>query len=163
LGVREARLHAGFGLAIGDDKVISSVDGGASWADAPAPRRAREAIAHAGNALEESGVFAISEVGAKVDAALRVGWGPGDQRDEPVPSPAVPLPRRGEPPRANDQALACTAAAGAESGTPPLAGLNQAKTLLGSKAPAPKGTKREASAAPTGRFGMLDAIAVFEE
>ncbi|WP_437935022.1 hypothetical protein [Sorangium sp. So ce341] len=168
-GAAHALIHGGRGVAVGEGKVLASTDAGRSWAPVEAPPRALEAAAQLGDLLAEPGVLAVNEVGFKIDAYLRVGWGPA------LPAPGAPaagpaldvaplLPHR-PPPALPERALACTAQPGpppAPPGVPPPSSAQEALALLaGGAAPGPAG-QRHASSVSDRRWGPLSTVAVLE-
>lgn len=179
-----ARIHAGRGLAIGEGRVLASMDGGSSWAEAPAPARVREALMELNfGALEEPGQLMISEIGAKVDTQLRLGWGQADAVTEArAADPLTTLTRDKAAPATPERTVSCTTS-GAAQVTPVLNGTYEAASLLFkgkpplTKAPIvapPKGAQGApaAQAKPKnvrtsqsvmGRAGLLDAVAILEE
>jgi hypothetical protein len=163
-GIAGARIHGGRGLGAGEERVQASIDGGKAWREVLLPERVRKDLGDIAGVLDDPSIFNVSEVGAQLDRHLRIGWGAPETIDEPKdPLYDVTLP----PPQAGvttgpDRLLTCSTEATAQ-GTPPLSSLSQATSLLGNKNPAPKGTRRAVSTAPTGRNGLLDVIAVLEE
>src|SRR5262249_10517511 len=71
-------VRAGRGVAVADGKVLASVDGGATWSPSNAPASIDLADRQF---YPDDRSFSISEIGAKVAPAFRVGWGP----EEPQP------------------------------------------------------------------------------
>jgi hypothetical protein len=165
--VAYARIHGGRGLAVGEGKVVASVDGGGTWADVAMPERARRALTDLGTSFfDEPGAFMVSEVGAKLDTQLRVGWGPGEPAPEPkIPEPTAKLAARPLPALGPEKVLTCSSAAGAAPGEPPLSGPTEIVNLFydGKPPKSAKGKRVNLSTASTGRAGMLDPIAVLEE
>ena len=136
-----ARLHAGRGIAVGEGRVLASLDGGASWTAVPASPAVLEAASRVAAAYEDPGQLAVSEGGAKVGSVLRIGWGPSDAAPPAAPAvDQVATPLILEPaqpaPSAPHQALTCTSQ-GPVTGTPPLTGSSQIKQLLTGAAKAP--------------------------
>ncbi len=80
-----ARLHAGRGIAVGEGRVLASLDGGATWSEVPAAPPVLEAVTLAAATYEDAGELAVSELGAKVGSMLRLGWGPSDALPEAGP------------------------------------------------------------------------------
>jgi hypothetical protein len=162
-----AIIHAGRGLAVGDGRVSASIDGGSTWTEAAASERVRQAIADLGTSyFEEPGTFQVSEVGAKVDTQLRIGWGHADLPPDPkVNEPSSTLGPRAPAPYGPEKTLTCTSAAGASPGSPPLVGANEVSTMFykGKMPRSEKGKRVNITTAQTGRAGMLDTVAVFEE
>lgn len=166
--VTHARIHAGRGVAVGGDaKVIASSDGGSTWSDLALPERTRRALADTdAGYFDEPGTLMVSEVGAKLDTQLRIGWGPSEPPPEPkVPDPAASLGARPLPPLGPEKVLTCSSAQGAGQGSPPLTGASEITNLFykGKPPKSEKGRRVSLSVAPSGRAGMLDTIAVLEE
>ncbi|WP_437500902.1 hypothetical protein [Sorangium sp. So ce1099] len=170
-GAAHALIHAGHGVAVGDGLVLASADAGRSWAAVEVPARAADAIAELGDQLAEPGVLAVNDVGFKIDAHLRVGWGPAlPAASRPAVGPALEaaplLPGRPPPaPALPERALACTAQPGpppGPKGVPPPASAQEALALLASSAsdarPGPEG-QRHVSSASDRRWGMLSTVA----
>jgi hypothetical protein len=160
-----ARLHAGRGIAIGEGRVLASLDGGATWGDVPATPAVLDAARAAAASYEDMGQLAVSEVGAKIGSMLRLGWAPADAAAaEPTPAPAAPtltLPwSRGAPTR-SPQMLTCTSQ-GPVAGTPPRSRDGDVRPLLEGAAPRRTPSVRHESAVWSGGR-MLDTIALFEE
>jgi hypothetical protein len=165
--VAYARIHAGRGIAVGDGRVVASPDGGGTWTEIAIPERARRALTDIGATyFDEPGTFMVSEVGAKLDTQLRLGWGPGEPPSEPkVAEPSAKLAARPLPPVAPEKVLTCSSAAGAAPGTPPLLGPTEIGSLFfkGKPPKSEKGKRVIVSNASPGRAGMLDTVAVLEE
>src|SRR5690606_14576653 len=109
-------------------------------------------------------VFGSSEVGVMLDRNVRLGWGAGEAvEDQPAPlfDQTIP-PAASSASGGPERALSCTSEASIQ-GTPPLTSSSFVATLLGKKGPPPKGTRRASSTAPTGRNGLMDVVAFFEE
>ncbi|MGK3978896.1 hypothetical protein WMF38_45165 [Sorangium sp. So ce118] len=167
-GAAHALIHAGHGVAVGDGQVLASADAGRSWAPVEVPARVADAIAGLGDQLAEPGVLAVNDVGFKIDAHLRVGWGPAlPAASGPAVGPALGaaplLPGRPPPaPALPERALACTAQPGpppGPRGVPPPASAQEALALLASDArPGPEG-QRHVSSASDRRWGMLSTVA----
>ena len=157
-----ARIHAGRGLALSDDHLLVSPDGGDSWGDVPFPASVRASF---GESLAgERDAIAVSAVGARIFNDLRIGWGRPQSESSGgfSPEPEAPLldrQRASSPPA--DRLLSC-ATSGAAASAGPLLGTTQIKALFASPPPR-KGTRRETSAWSSGRAGMLDTIALLEE
>ncbi|MEO7332195.1 MAG: hypothetical protein ABI193_26705, partial [Minicystis sp.] len=161
-GAFAARIHGGRGIAVGESRALASIDGGLSWSEIPAPARLFHGLDAHSYAVDDPAFLMVSEMGAKIQTHLRLGWGPGPAPlDEPRAASGTPLTT----PRAQDRGparvLSCKTEGPAQS-TPPLLGTAQVKTLLAAKPPA-KGTRRESSAWSSGRASLLDAIALLEE
>ncbi|WP_437752953.1 hypothetical protein [Sorangium sp. So ce1389] len=170
-GAAHALIHAGHGVAVGEGQVLASADAGRSWAPVEVPARVADAIAGLGDQLAEPGVLAVNDVGFKIDAHLRVGWGPAlPAASGPAVGPALGaaplLPGRPPPaPALPERALACTAQPGpppGPRGLPPPASAQEALALLASDArPGPEG-QRHVSSASDRRWGMLSTVAALE-
>lgn len=159
--VSAARLHAGRGIAVGEGRVLASPDGGATWSEVPLSERARAALRDGPPA--EPSEIAVSAVGARIGAALRLGWGPAEAAPpEPPALPEAPLLDEPSAPAASAARPLSCATAGAATGTAPLLGATQIKALFGSKPPR-AGARREVSAWSSGRAAMLDTTALLEE
>ncbi len=165
--VSHARIHGGKGFAVGEGKAVASIDGGGTWADVAVPERARRALTDMGASyFDEPGTFMVSEVGAKLDTQLRLGWGPGEPPPEPkVSEPATTLAARPPEALAPEKVLTCSSAAGASPGNPPLLGATEMGALFykGSPPKSEKGKRVILATVGAGRAGMLDAMAVLEE
>ena len=177
-----ARLHAGRGIAVGEGRVLASLDGGASWSAVPASPPVLEAASRVAASYEDPGQLVVSEGGARVGPMLRLGWGPPDAAAEPGPSqvadapgtvlltpgPAAPSGPGGP------SLLECTSR-GPVKGTPLLEASAQLRQLLGGdpstpgSGPRPSvkgGVRRESAAWSSTRGGSLDAldtVALLEE
>ncbi|XXX73757.1 hypothetical protein WMF30_39545 [Sorangium sp. So ce134] len=168
-GAAHALIHGGRGLAVGEGKVLASADAGRSWAPVEAPPRALEAAAQLGDLLAEPGVLAVNEVGLKIDAHLRVGWGPALPAPEaPAAGPALvaaPLLPLRPPPALPERALACATQPGpppAPPGVPPPSSAQEALALLaGGAKPGARG-QRHVSSVSDRRWGLLSTVAVLE-
>lgn len=132
----EARLHAGRGIAVGDGHVLTSLDGGASWNEAPATPAAIEAARAIATGAEPPETLSVSEVGARIGPVLRLGWGPPEATASPEPPPireqGPKLAQIDAPPAPPARALRCVDA-GPTSGLPPLQGASEARALLTGK------------------------------
>jgi hypothetical protein len=161
-GAFAARIRGGKGIAVGEARAMASLDGGLSWSEIPAPPRLfRDLDAHS-YAVDDPTFLVVSELGAKIDTHLRLGWGPSSAPLDEPPSaegPRLPTPRVQD--RGPARVLSCKSEGPAQS-APPLLGSAQVKPLLASKAP-PKGTRREGNGWASGRASMLDTIALLEE
>ncbi len=187
-----ARLHAGRGIAVGDGRVLASLDGGTTWSELPAPQGVLDAARSVAASYDDPDQLAVSEVGAKIGPMLRIGW--GLPSPSPSPSPILSdsgsgsgseeagdvIPRgalegpilapRPPAPSAPEQVLACTSQ-GPVAGIPPLATWTQATDLFAAGHRAPqspaeehlRGVRRETSTWGSGRSGMLDTIASLDE
>jgi len=155
-----ARLHAGRAIAFGDGRVLASPDGGVTWGEVPVSERVSAALREIPTA--DPSAIAVSAVGARIGADLRLGWGPPEAAlAPPAPLEAQPLDEPSAPVASGDRSLSC-ATSGASTGLAPLLGATQIKVLFGSKPPR-KGGRRETSAWSSGRAAMLDTIALLEE
>lgn len=161
-GAREARLHAGRGVALAQGKVLVSVDGGSTWTEAPQlPAGADRALQAP---LDEPGALVVGDVGFKIDTLMRIGWGePLAAAATPAPSAATTLSPRPTPSLAPERPLSCTSGAPVTGAVPPLLGSHQIRALLATKSQVAKGSRREVTASAGGRLGMLDVGAVLEE
>lgn len=164
-----ARLHAGRGIAIGEGRVLSSADGGSTWIEAPTPARVREALADVtGSIIDEPGAFVVSEIGAKLDTQLRIGFGQADALSEARPAEAkVTLGERQERDTSpeKERLLSCKSA-GAATSIAPLAAASELTAFFTKGKPPQKpqkGKNVRTSQALTGRAGMIDTLAVLEE
>ena len=161
-----ARIHAGHGVAVGEGRVLASLDGGATWNEVAATPAVLEAASAVAAAYDDADRLAVSEIGAKIGPMLRLGWGP----PEPSPPPAAavtegPLlapPASSAPASGRGRTLVCVSA-GPAPGTPPLLGAAQVRQLLAGAAAKPTGARRESSVWSPARAGMLDAVALLEE
>jgi len=173
-----ARLRAGRGIAVGDGRVLASLDGGGTWSELPAPPSVIDAARSVAASYDDPDQLEVSEVGAKIGAMLRIGWGPeeaptGDTNPRGVlagPLLASRVGADGGP----AQVLTCTSQ-GPVTGTAPLSAWAQAKDLFavaaGRRVHAPEGAapehtpgvRREASGWWSGSEGMLDTIAWLDE
>lgn len=160
-----ARIHGLHGIAIGESKLYASSDGGATWAEIPAPLRV---MAEAREVADEPSAVFVSDVGAKIGSALRIGWGPTpeaankpntEEGDVKIGGAVLAVKKPQQP--GKERKLVCSSE-GPAQGVPPLIGSSQIKTLLASPA-APKGTKRETSTFSSGRSGMMETVALLEE
>jgi hypothetical protein len=161
-GAFAARVHAGKGIAVGESHTLASIDGGLSWSEVPAPARLFRGLDAHSYAVDDPAFLMVSEMGAKIQNQLRLGWGPGaaPPDDPPVadgPLLGVPAPQDKGPARL----LSCKSE-GPGQGAPPLTGAAQIRTLLASK-PAAKGTRRETSLWSGRHSSMLDTLALLEE
>jgi hypothetical protein len=164
-GMAGARMRAGRGAALGEERVQATTDGGKTWHDVQLPEAMRQGLPDLASLVEDTELFGVSEVGALFDQRVRIGWGtpaPGAEPKEArfdttlgaVTASAASGPER---------VLTCTSEAASVQGTPPLSSSNQVPALLGKKGPAPKGTRRAVLTAPMAKNGLMDAVAFFEE
>ncbi|WP_437775728.1 hypothetical protein [Sorangium sp. So ce1097] len=161
-GAARAVIHAGHGVAVGEGRVLASADAGRSWAPVDVPASAARALVGLDGLLDEPGVLAVNDVGLKIDAHLRVGWGPASPVDGGAPAggPALEaaplLPHRPPPaPALPERALACTTLPG------PPAGRAQGALGLGAGSARP-GEPRHASSVNDRRSGRLSMGAALE-
>ncbi|WP_437630995.1 hypothetical protein [Sorangium sp. So ce854] len=161
-GAARAVIHAGHGVAVGQGRVLASADAGRSWAPIDVPASAARALAVLDGLLDEPGALAVNDVGLKIDAHLRVGWGPAPPADRGAPAggPALEaaplLPHRPPPaPALPERALACTTLPG------PPAGRAQGALGLGAGSARPGGP-RHASSVNDRRSGRLPMGAALE-
>ncbi|WP_437955451.1 hypothetical protein WME76_28570 [Sorangium sp. So ce119] len=170
-GAAHALIHAGHGVAVGEGQVLASSDAGRSWAPVEVPASAARAIAELGDLLAEPGVLAVNDVGLKIDAHLRVGWGPALLLNRsapaagPAPGAAPLLPHRPPPaPALPERALACSTQPGppGSPGVPPPGSAQAALALLaGDARPGPAGQGHVSSASDR-RWGLLSTVAALE-
>ena len=163
-GASGARIRGGRGIAIGEDGISASKDGGKTWQSVPLPEPVRASLSDLTGMLDDPSIFGTSEVGVMLDKHVRIGWGaeePRDERAEPPFDVTIPRAEINYGP-GTDRMLTCTSE-GAIQGTAPLSSASLIPQLLGKKGPAPKGTRRTVKAAPTGRNGLMDVVALFEE
>jgi hypothetical protein len=165
-----ARLRAGRGIAVGEGRVLASLDGGASWSPIPAPPAVLEAATMAATSYDEPGQLEVSELGAKVGSVLRLGWSPPDAAADgagPVEAPRSPSaatllgprePTSGRP----EPWLTCTAQ-GPVPGVAPLAEGKDARALLAAKPTRSPAVRHELAVWSSSRAGMLDAVALLDE
>ena len=163
-GATAARIRGGRGIAVGEENISASTDGGRTWQSLPLPERVRSSLSDVSSLLDDPAVFGASEVGVMLDKNLRLGWGAAEaSEDKPAATFGVTIP-----PSVTSQSplpekfLSCTSEASLP-GTPPLQNSSGVATLLGKKGAPAKGTRRAASTAPMGRNGLLDVVALFEE
>ncbi|WP_437671074.1 hypothetical protein [Sorangium sp. So ce131] len=180
-GAAHAVIHAGHGVAVGERQVLASTDAGRTWAPVETPARVAEAVAHLGDLLDEPGVLAVNEVGLKIDAHLRVGWGPAQPGGAAPPDAAAPpgagappadpaqpagplLPQRPEPARP-ERALACTTQPGpppAPPGVPPPSTAQEMLEIVTKDAKPASNGERRLSSVSDRRWGMLSTVAALE-
>lgn len=165
--VSHARIRAGKGIAVGEGRVVASPDGGSTWTEVAMPERSRRALTDIGTSyFDEPGTLMVSEIGAKLDTQLRIGWGPGEPAPEPkVAEPAGKLAARPLPSLSPEKVLTCSSAAGVVPGSPPPLGASEIASLFykGKPPKSEKGKRVSLSTASTGRAGMLDTLAILEE
>ncbi len=164
-GASAVKLVGNFGVAFGDDKLLGTTDGGATWAEIPAPKRVTSVFG--GGEYGEEGRYyggyvddyvQVSDAGIRADTYIRLGWGTQDPLPEDrEPSGGIALQRPPAPtPPGAERSPVCTTD-GAGGGASPLNGSYQVQELFVKGTPA-KGTKRKVSGAPGGRYGMLDPV-----
>ncbi len=173
-----ARLRAGRGVAVGDGRVLASLDGGASWTALPTSPRVAEAATRVAASYEDPGQLVVSEGGARVGSMLRLGWGTPDATSEPPAAPSRDLAGTvlftpGQPAPSSGQPLLTCTSQGAVAGTPPLEDGSQVGPILGTGTqPArvpptkPAGTRHEVAAWVPSRsasFDALGAVALLDE
>lgn len=168
--VNFARLHGGRGLALSERRAMATVDGGLTWNTIDLADHVQRFLSSGsvGYLADEPGVFTVSEVGAKIDTQLRIGWGaPQEMPHIPQSEAKETLPSRPSKPVNGSNVIQCTSTKTAVAGIPPLKGsyeiselFPRPKTAAGAKAKAPTSSF---STAPMGRFGMLDTVASLEE
>jgi hypothetical protein len=159
-----ARLHAGHGIAVGEGRVLASLDGGVSWTEVPATPPVREAVSQAAASYEDAGQLAVSELGAKVGTMLRLGWGPSDAVTEPAPpSREAPLLATSRPSSPAPARVLTCASQGATASTAPLHDAGQVKQLLAGKPRPTPGTRHETASWSSTHPGMLTTVALLDE
>ncbi len=161
-----ARLHAGRGIAVGEGRVLATLDGGASWTEVPASPPVREAATRVAASYEEPGQLVVSESGARVGSMLRLGWGPPIAAPETAPhpgedaagtllvAPTPPSPHGGPP------LFTCTSQ-GPVAGLPPPFDAGEVTQLLAAKPGTPAratGTRHTLVAWSSGYEGKLDPL-----
>jgi hypothetical protein len=162
-GAIAARLHAGRGIAVGERRILASLDAGASWNDVAANEEVMRAAQQAAGSYEEPGELGVSELGAKLGSVLRVGWGPSEastaeSTPSETPSALLSWPR---PAHGTDHVLACTSQ-GSVGSTAPVNRTAEVRQLLeGGASRKTPGVRRESVVWSGGR--MLDTVALFEE
>jgi hypothetical protein len=158
-GASAVKLAGNNGIAMGDGKLLGSTDGGATWAEIPAPKRIGEMIggSEEGRGYLEDYIL-VSDAGLKAEQFMRLGWGTQEALPEDrQPTGGITLQRPPAPPTSGpERTMACTTD-GAGQGAAPLNSAYQVQDFFVKGTPA-KGTKRKSSGSPGGRFGMLDAI-----
>jgi hypothetical protein len=159
-----ARMRAGRGMALGNERVQATTNGGKTWADVPLPEGMRDDLENIASVVDDPQMFGVSEVGALLDQRVRIGWGTPVAAAEPkeVHFDATLGPATTTAPTGPERLLTCASETGAQ-GTPPLSSSSQVEALLGKKGPAPKGTRRAALTAPMAKNGLMDVVALFEE
>ncbi|MFO0762780.1 MAG: hypothetical protein U0359_40460 [Byssovorax sp.] len=161
-GAFAAKIHAGKGLAVGEQHALATIDGGLSWSEIAAPPGLFRSLDAHSYAVDDPAFLMVSELGAKVAHHLRLGWGPSAAPPAEHPQAVGPLLVTPPPQDRGPQRVLQCKSEGAAQSTPPLLGAAQVKGLLAGKAP-PSGTRREGNAWSGGRAGMLDTIALLEE
>ncbi|APR88008.1 hypothetical protein A7982_13357 [Minicystis rosea] len=164
----EARLHAGRGLAVGENHVLATLDNGTTWNEVPTTPAALEAARAIATGAEGPETFSVSDIGARLGPVLRLGWGPSDSVASadapPAPAPLASLAAPAAPP-ASELVLVC-ASTGPSPGVPPLLGMADAKALLVGK-PAPATSAKPAPKRDTSiwaaRINALETVAMVEE
>jgi hypothetical protein len=162
-GAIAARLHAGRGIAVGERRILASLDAGASWNEVPANEEVLRAAQQAAGSYEEPGELGVSELGAKMGSVLRVGWGPSEATSAEgtppeTPSASLSWPR---PARGTEQILACTSQGPVASTAPVNRNAEVRQLLEGGPSRKTPGVRRESVVWSGGR--MLDTVALFEE
>ncbi|MDI1446758.1 hypothetical protein [Polyangium sp. 6x1] len=163
-GASSARIRGGRGIAIGDDGISASSDGGKTWQSVPLPEPVRASLPDVTGMLDDPATFSTSEVGMMLERHVRIGWGtevPRDERAEPPFDVTIPRAETSYGAGA-ERVLACTSE-GPIQATAPLSSSSFIAQLLGKKGAAPKGTRRTQRAAPTARNGLMDVVALLEE
>lgn len=155
-----ARIHAGRGIAVGDGRVLASPDGGTTWSEVPVSERVLAPLREGLTA--DPNEIAVSAVGARIGADLRLGWGPPSAAPAPPSALFAPLLDEPSAPVAPGDRLLSCAVSGASTSLSPLLGATQIKALFG-RAPPRLGVRRETSAWSSGRAAMLDTLALLEE
>ena len=159
------KLVGSFGLGFGQGKMMGTTDGGATWAEMTVPSRVIDML---GGGMDDGGGYyggsymedyvTVSDAGIKAEQFVRLGWGAAEALPEDRQATGgILLQRRANPPPAGPDRVPVCTTDGAGTGLAPLNGSYQAQDLFVKGQPA-KGQKRKVSAAPGGRFGMLDAV-----
>ncbi|MDC3962224.1 hypothetical protein [Polyangium jinanense] len=163
-GASSARIRGGRGIAVGDDAISASSDGGRTWQSVPLPESVRASLSDVTGLLDDPTVFSTSEVGMMLDRHVRIGWGTEEPREDRAEAPFdVTIPRAETSYGAGaERVLACNTE-GPVQATAPLTSSSFIVQLLGKKGAPPKGTRRAQRAAPTARNGLMDVIALLEE
>ena len=164
-GASAVKLVGNFGVAVGDDKLLTTSDGGATWAEIAAPKKVTAVFGggeygddgrYYGGYMDD--YFQVSDAGIKADTFVRLGWGTQDPLPEDrEPSGGIQLSRPPASPAPGPERAPVCKTDGAGTGAAPLNGSYQAQDLFVKGTPA-KGTKRKVSGAPGGRYGMLDPV-----
>ncbi|HVK68954.1 MAG TPA: hypothetical protein VM694_31070 [Polyangium sp.] len=163
-GASIARIRGGRGIAVGEEGISASSDGGKTWQGVPLPEPVRASLPDLSGLLDDTTVFSSSEVGMMLDRHVRIGWGAEEPREDRADPPFDVTIARAETnygPGA-DRVLACTSE-GPLQGTAPLSSSSLIAQLLGKKGAAPKGTRRATRTAPMARNGLMDVVALLEE
>jgi hypothetical protein len=162
-----ARLRGGRGIAVGEGRVLASLDGGATWSPVPAPPAALEAATIAAASYDEPGQLEVSEVGAKVGPALRLGWAPPDPAETPEPPRDTAAPATllvNAPATLPEAQLTCSTLSTAPApGVGPLSDSKDVRTLLAGKPSPSPSVRHETGVWWSSRSGMLDPIALLDE
>jgi hypothetical protein len=163
--VAAARVHAGHGIAVGEGRVLGSLDGGATWNEVAAPPPVLEAASAVAAAYDDPDRLAVSELGAKIGPMLRLGWGTPDPAPPPREAAAAgPLLAASNAGATGPERRLTCASAGPSPGTPTLLGAAQIRPLLAGKdAKAPAGARRESNVWSPGHAGMLETVALLDE
>jgi hypothetical protein len=142
-GAKHARLKGKYGIALGPGRLSASTDSGRTWTELGMTAGVRENMARALAQLDKPsdsdpydihGVLAVSEVGAKIDEQLRVGWGAEEAAPaaEPKAVETAEVAAIGQDQGASTRVLACTTTTRSK-GSPPAPAASR---------PTPKGTRR---------------------
>ncbi|MRG97945.1 hypothetical protein [Polyangium spumosum] len=163
-GASHGRIRGGRGLALGDEGISASKDGGKTWQSVPLPEPVRASLSDLSGMLDDPALFNVSEVGVMLDRHVRIGWGaeqPHDERAAPPFDVTIPRAELSPGPGA-DRVLTCTSE-GAIQGTAPMPSTSFITQLLAKKGAAPKGTRRTSKLSPLARNGLMDVVALLEE
>ncbi len=161
-GMMEARLRGSRGIAVGNDGIRATTDGGRTWTGVPLPVRTRDALGSIDSYVTDPTTFGVSEVGMLLATSVRLGWGNTDNFDEPpmpvFDSTLLNISRPATP----EKLLTCTVDAGIQ-GTPALAGTAMIDALFAKKQALPKGTRRSFTVSSSNRDGVMGTMARFGE
>jgi hypothetical protein len=170
-GANVVKLLGNFGVAVGRNKMMTSTDGGATWADMAGPKKVLQLFGiglggdddgdddgDAGYNGYMEDYIVLSDAGMKIDQAVRLGWGTQEPiAEDKEPTGGIALQRPAAPPQPGPERTTVCKTDGAGSGAAPLNGSYQVQEFFVKGTPA-KGTKRKVAASSGGRYGMLDPI-----
>ncbi len=160
-GATRVRLHAGRGIAVGEGRVLASVDAGATFVEVAAPPAVREAASRVARAADDPGALAVGELGARIEGFVRLGWGPDAALPGEAARGGAQLEARTRPPERAAQVLACTVEGDVARGSAPaFATTAEARALLDPKAPPARGVRREIAAPGGARAPFVPEAAV---